>query len=385
MTMNPTPAMCDKPPYICPRCHDVFRAVRSDQRYCSGKCKQAAYRLRFENPKDVPPSNEQPAIRRLVESRPEGGRMTVATQSRNRIGRVYAPRTIKRSRRSRSDIDSIKSAILEVLEVERPMTCRQMFYQLVSRKVIEKTEAQYKGTVIRLLVEMRMNEEIPFDWIADNTRWVRRVQTYDNMNAALADCATTYRRGLWRDQEEYVEIWLEKDALAGVLTDVTYEWDVPLLVSKGYPSITFLQSAGLALKGQRKPCHIYQFGDHDPSGVNIWANIERRLRSFAPHADMTFERIAVTPDQIDAWKLPTRPTKKTDTRSRGFEGDSVDVDAIPPNKLRFLCESCITQHIDEDILARTRNIERQERESITEAVSRFVVGNQENGREEQSN
>ncbi len=105
--------------------------------------------------------------------------------------------------------------------------------------------------------------------------------------------------------------------------------------------------------------------------MDITVNIERRLREFAPNAEIHFERIAVTPKQIKKWKLPTRPTKKTDTRSKGFEGDSVDVDAIAPNKLRALCNDCIVQHIDSGLYQRTLNIEERERDSITEVLERF--------------
>lgn len=294
---------------------------------------------------------------------------TIKSDKRRRSAPYQARSTKRKTRRTRADVDAIKAAMLEVFAVEKPMTCRQMFYQLVSRGVITKLETEYKGTVIRLLVDMRVNRTIPFDWIADNTRWVRKRNSYSGIGELLDDMQSMYRRDLWRNQPTYVEIWLEKDALAGVLVDVTYEWDVPLMVSRGYPSVTYLQSAAIALAAQGKPCHLYHFGDHDPSGVDITANIERRLRQFAPDADIHFERIAVTPKQIKKWKLPTRPTKTTDTRSGSFEGDSVDVDAIAPSKLRELCESCITRHVDPERLERTRNVERQERRTLADYVA----------------
>jgi hypothetical protein len=269
--------------------------------------------------------------------------------------------------------------MLEIFEIERPMTCRQMFYQLVSRGVIAKTEAEYKATVIRLLVEMRLDRSIPFDWIADNTRWVRRARTFHSLSDMLEDCSTTYRRHLWRMQPAYVEIWLEKDALAGVLSDVTFKWDVPLMVSRGYPSLSYVQSTAATLEDQDKPCFLYQFGDHDPSGIGIQENIERRLREFAPSAEIYFERVAVTPEQIQIWKLPTRPTKTTDTRARGFQGESVDVDAIAPRELRKLCERCIMKHVDTDQLEQTLLIEKEERESIQDIISKMSSESDDDG------
>ena len=128
--------------------------------------------------------------------------------------RVYSPRTIKRARRSKTEMDRIRQAIHTTLAAYNPMTVRQCFYQLTTQGVIGKTEAEYKTTVIRLLVEMRLAGDIPFDWIADNTRWMRKPRTFSSMEAALQNCASTYRRALWDNQDVYVEVWTEKDAIA---------------------------------------------------------------------------------------------------------------------------------------------------------------------------
>jgi hypothetical protein len=146
----------------------------------------------------------------------------------------------------------IRQAIGDVLEEIQPATVRQTFYQLVSRGVIEKTEQAYKSTVVRLLGEMRRANKIPFDWIADNTRWMRKPTTYSSLNDMLKRSAEFYRRALWDRSKVYVEIWLEKDALAGVLYDVTAEWDVPLMVTRGYASISYLHGAAEAIQARRK-------------------------------------------------------------------------------------------------------------------------------------
>jgi hypothetical protein len=120
---------------------------------------------------------------------------------------------------------------------ESAMTVRQVFYQAVSRGVIAKTEGEYKSTVCRLLTDMRLDGVIPFGWIAENTRWMRKPRTYSSMESALENTASTYRRQVWDNQGAYVEIWLEKEALAGVVVDITSEFDVPLMVTRGYPSV----------------------------------------------------------------------------------------------------------------------------------------------------
>ena len=250
------------------------------------------------------------------------------------------------------------------------MTVRQVFYRMVSRGVVEKTEAQYKQTVCRLLGLMRREGVIPFGWIADSTRWMRKPKTYSGLEAALARTAETYRRAVWDNQRHYVEVWLEKDALAGVLYHETQSWDVPLMVTRGYPSLTYLYEAADAISDQGKPSYIYYFGDYDPSGVDITRAVEEGLREFAPEAEIYFERVAVTRQQIADWQLPTRPTKTTDSRSKNFEGESVEVDAIPPATLRELVSDCIMRHIGEleySSLAATEKLERETMLRISEA------------------
>jgi len=153
---------------------------------------------------------------------------------------LYKACPIKRPRRTAAEIKKIKDAITAVLNADHPMTVRQIFYQLVVRKVIEKTEEQYQGTVIRLLTEMRIENKISFDWIVDESRRRRITQTYDNIADAARDTAKFYRRSALRECSDYLEIWVEKEALSGVLWDVTSDYDVPLLVSKGMPSLTQL-------------------------------------------------------------------------------------------------------------------------------------------------
>jgi hypothetical protein len=261
-------------------------------------------------------------------------------------------------------MQAVREAIYSTFAADHPMTIRQAYYRLSVDGIIAKTEAEYKGTVCRLTAEMRRSGEIPYEWVADSTRWMRKPTTYSSAEAALRRTAETYRRSLWDESDTYVEVWLEKEALAGVLVEVTDEWDVPLMVTRGYPSMSFLHSAAEAIrarawKGQHT--RIYYFGDRDPSGVDIDRAVVQGIGESlmalelegmyetpeeAFECNATFERVAVTEHQIEEWRLPTRPTKKTDTRSKGFEGESVEVDAIPSHLLRRLAEDCIEQHVN---------------------------------------
>jgi hypothetical protein len=272
----------------------------------------------------------------------------------------YEAGRIKRQRRTNDQIAMLDAALAAILEEIRPATVRQLFYQAVTRGLIEKTEPAY-DTIGRRLVAMRRGGIVPFHWITDYSRWMRKPDSYTGIGAMLADTAQVYRRDIWRSQEAYCEIWLEKECLSGVLYDVTEEFDVPLMCCKGYPSLSFLHGAAQTIAKKKKPIYLYYAGDHDPSGVNISVKVEQAIREFAPDADLHFERVAVTPAQINEFDLPTRPTKKSDSRSKSFEGESVEVDALPPDTLRQIIRDCIERHIEPTTLATVRKAEQSER------------------------
>lgn len=201
-------------------------------------------------------------------------------------GTVYVASDIKRFRRTKAAVRSIRDTIRDILEKDHPQTVRQVFYALTVRGAIKKAEIEYHRTVVRLLVEMRETGEVPFSWIADNTRWQRKPATFVGLDACLRSTAHFYRRDLWASMPVYVEVWCEKDALAGVLIEETQTYDVPLMVARGYSSISFLHSAALAIEARQKPAFIYHFGDLDPSGVDAARDIEAKLRRYAPEAEI---------------------------------------------------------------------------------------------------
>jgi hypothetical protein len=283
----------------------------------------------------------------------------------------YRAYSIKLDRRTKAEIDDIKAAIVAILKADHPMTVRQVFYRLVVQKVIEKTEAEYQGTVIRLLTEMRLNGSIRFNWIVDESRPRTVNRTYDSIADAARDTARFYRRNALRECSDYVEIWCEKQALAGVIRAAADVYDVPVLISKGMPSLTQLYGTACEIcradeAGKRS--YIYQFGDHDPSGVLIPQTIERRLNELCPKLDCSppvVERVALTGEQIAEFDLPMRPTKREGNRhAEKFEGDSVELDALPSSELRSMVREVIERHISEQDLEILRTAEGSERDLL---------------------
>lgn len=276
--------------------------------------------------------------------------------------------THKMNRRTEKEIQQLKDDLYNILDMDHPQTVRGVFYQAVSKGIIEKTETEYKNVVVRLLGEMRKDGHLSYDWLADSTRWMRKPRTYSGLEAAMKDSWEYYRKSLWHDQPVYIEVWMEKEALAGVIYQETALWDVPLMITRGYPSLSFLHTAGEAINSIGKVTYIYYFGDYDPSGLDISRKVEEGLREYASDTVIYFERIAVTPQQIQDWSLPTRPTKKTDTRAKNFKGESVELDAVPAKQLRKLVSECIAQHIDQETIERIELAERAEKETLENII-----------------
>jgi len=121
-----------------------------------------------------------------------------------------------------------------------PVTVRQLYYRAVVEGItgIEKTDSGY-AKVQRQVLNLRRAKRLSYEYIADATRWMRKPHTWDSVQEALHETARLYRKSLWQDADSYFEIWVEKDALAGVIYPVTSEYDVPLMVARGFASETF--------------------------------------------------------------------------------------------------------------------------------------------------
>jgi hypothetical protein len=279
----------------------------------------------------------------------------------------------------------LHEAITEAARKEHPVSVRGVFYRVVSAGAIEKTHNAYR-TVGRQLVKLRRNGTVPYSWITDGTRWITEPVMYDDLYQMMENAQKAYRRALWNDQPDEVMIFTEKDAISGTVKPVTDKWGVPLGVLRGYHSETFAYSVAQTAIARNRTrsgtTFVYQLGDHDPSGIDSWRAFVERVSGFVAadyeHADhIHFERLAVTEAQITEWKLPTRPTKSTDPRAKGFVGRSVEVDAISATRLRQLVEDVITEHIDQRQLKITQSVEQSERTLLARMRAEIATNEEE--------
>jgi hypothetical protein len=241
---------------------------------------------------------------------------------------------------------------------------------------VEKSESAYKR-VCDAAVQMRLDGSLNFRKVTDGHRSRRLVYAHSSLHEALQSAHDVYRRNYWLDQPRHVEVWCEKDALSGVIQPVCDRYGVPYVATRGFPSITLLYDSAQAMAATRKPATVFYFGDFDASGQSISDGLQGNLRHFG--ADCHVQRVALNPDQINAYSLPTRPGKQTDSRQAGFAarfgGASVELDALPPDLLTGLVELSIEAEIDVEVwerVAETEALEASTLESI--ALAGWVPG-----------
>lgn len=275
----------------------------------------------------------------------------------------YGASTI-RTRRTNGELDDLDDAIVAAVQQEAPVTLRGVYYRCVSAGAIDKTENAYR-TVGRRLVDLRRAGRVSYADITDGTRWITKPTTFDSIEEALTSTAQLYRRRLWSSSQFALQLFTEKDAISGVILPATDLWDVPLGVLRGYVSESFAWTVARSLS-LHKINVIAQLGDHDPSGVGAWENFTEKVTGFRPDCDIRFERLAVRPEQIVEMNLPTRPTKNSDPRTRGWVGgESVEVDAIPAPTIRNLVHNWVVGHVDEEHLRAVEAAEDSERGVLT--------------------
>jgi hypothetical protein len=253
-------------------------------------------------------------------------------------------------------------AIADEIREDRTITLRQLYYALTVRGILGKTEADYKR-LAHITSAMRRSGVMPYDWIEDGTRITYVPSTWASPQHALENLAAQYSESPWPGVEVVPEIWLEKDALAGIVYDITSDYYVPLRVQRGYASLSALYRAAkdIHARHERYGSHtqVYYLRDLDPSGADAaraaeWTVVQMLsdMRSPATSNGVRFDILGVTEQQVEEWNLPTRPNKATDSRTASFGyRDSIELDAIPPQTLRELVSDAIRAHLSEAALA----------------------------------
>jgi hypothetical protein len=263
-------------------------------------------------------------------------------------------------------------AAAEILAVHHPQTVRQVFYQLVSRQVIENSRGAYQS-VSKALVAARRDGSIPWDQIEDRLRRPRHVSMWDGLSDFASTAAAAYRRDLWADQPARVEVWLEKDALSGILEDILDPFGVTLNVGRGFDGWSPIYLASQRLGHDDT---VLYFGDFDPSGEDMVRSLRERLGDLGSRPEII--KSALVFEDIARYRLPPDFTKATDTRRSAFVarwGDvSVELDALPIEVLQARIVVEVEGRMDLGALAANRQQEENDRRLLIEALATVADG-----------
>jgi hypothetical protein len=269
-------------------------------------------------------------------------------------------------------INRANQIIRDYLRQGFKLTLRQLYYQFIARDLLpdswidagynaknglppdtKNTMKNYKrlGDVIS---DGRLAGKIDWDAIEDRTRNLQSSPHWASPRGIVRACADQYAVNLWDEQAKYVEVWVEKEALIGVLEGICTELDVPYFACKGYTSQSEMWGAAQRLIRQEragKETIIVHLGDHDPSGIDMTRDVQDRLDMFGSSA--VIHRIALNFDQVENYNPPPNPAKTTDARYESYaalHGDeSWELDALEPRVIVDLIREEVESHIDHDL------------------------------------
>lgn len=262
--------------------------------------------------------------------------------------------------------------LIAYAEAHGPVTVRGLYYQaeVAGLPGIDKSESGYNKVQAQVL-KLRQEGRLPYEAIADATRYMRKPRSFDGWEEALRSTAQLYRKNLWVDTGLEVEIWIEKSALAGVIFPVTAEYDVPLMCTGGFSSETFAYEAVARLRDTGVTLVVYSLYDFDRSGQDAAASLEEKVRRFGAEfrVPVVFRRLGLTLEQVRDLALPTRPAKGASAADRRWPHDfAAELDAIPPDTLREMVREAIEEHLPADELAMLKRVERCERRTLLEFI-----------------
>jgi len=268
-------------------------------------------------------------------------------------------------------IDQANAIISEYQADGFLLTLRQIYYQFVARGLIPNTERSYKR-LGKTISNARMAGLIDWEAIVDRTRNLRANSHWRGVGAILDSAADSYRRDLWEGQQTVVEVWIEKEALIGVIERPCGELDMPFFACRGYVSQSEQWRAGeRALERWHSSAQetvILHLGDHDPSGVDMTRDNQDRLNIFAGLDAVTVRRIALNWDQIEEHQPPPNPTKVTDTRAASYiqkyGHSSWELDALEPRLINRLILDTVAEYIDSEIMDVVREQQEAERQQL---------------------
>lgn len=263
---------------------------------------------------------------------------------------------------SLSTVQTANEIIEEYLAKGFDLTLRQLYYQFVARDLIPNNMKAY-NRIKELMNKARLAGLVDWEAITDRTRNIEKNSHWDNPGEIIRSAAYSFMVDHWEEQGNRVEVWIEKDALKGVIAGICKRLDVPYFSCRGYTSVSEMWRAGnRLLKNHRagQATWVIHLGDHDPSGIDMTRDIQERLELFTG-GRVHINRIALNMDQVEDLNLPPNPAKLSDSRAQAYIAsygrDSWELDALDPQYMSDIIEATVKQLRDPEQYAATKERE----------------------------
>jgi hypothetical protein len=266
----------------------------------------------------------------------------------------------------------VESAV-GILEIENPMTIRQLFYRLVSVGALANSRADYQRLSV-VMSKARNDGRCDFDWIVDRSRPEYSPNVWKDAAGYGADIQRRYPKDYWETQPHHVELWSEKDSVIGSIEGQTDKLGITVRVGRGFMSTTRIHEIAQQFRMLKKPISVFYIGDHDPSGREIEDNAKWRVGEYG--VDFALVRLAIDSSDIQKWSLPPLRIKDSDTRAQQFRKrhgeDCVELDALPVRELRRRIRDAVEGMLDHTAWDRAVAVEEIELANIRDTVGKWI-------------
>lgn len=249
------------------------------------------------------------------------------------------------------------------------LTLRQLYYQFVARGLIPNKQSEYKrlGSIIN---DARLAGLIDWNMMEDRTRTLRTISSWDSPASIVEVVAKQYQEDLWASQAYRPEVWIEKDALVGVIERACRELRVEFFACRGYSSQSAQYEAGHRfrryIEAGQTPV-VFHFGDHDPSGIDMTRDNADRLSMFAIE-EVDVRRLALTFEQVEQYSPPPNPAKESDSRHEAYAAkygnESWELDALEPTVIDNLIRTNVESLIDRKKWKAAQRSEKENRDKL---------------------
>lgn len=259
---------------------------------------------------------------------------------------------IQFTKKTKRIIDIANTIIAEYTAQGYILTLRQLYYQFVARDFIRNTFRDYKnlGNIIN---DARLAGLIDWLDIEDRVRTVGILQTWNNQSDFANEAVNWFHLDFWEDQKYRIEIWVEKDALAGVIERTANRYRCSYLACRGYVSQSEAWRTGQRIQVYNaggQSIKIIHLGDHDPSGIDMTRDNRERINMLSEFGDVEIIRVALNQDQVEEYNPPPNPAKFTDRRYADYEREhgteSWELDALEPQVIDRIISAEIEKYID---------------------------------------